>query len=228
MVVQVTENIEDLATNKLQDYDLLVMNYNNWDTRGLSEPAKGNFVNYLKKGGGLAVIHFANGAFTDTIPNKESDWPEYRTKIVRRIWDHRPGKSGHDSYGAFRVDITAAKHPITEGLKSFGTVDELYFRQAGELPIEALATAHSKVTGHEEPMAWAYDYGAGRVFQTVLGHADQSVRMAAALIRRGCVWAAGRSQISFYPPVELTEGALFRDGSSWTIENSLKTAGSKK
>jgi hypothetical protein len=77
-------------------------------------------------------------------------------------------------------------------------------------------------------MAWAYNYEAGRVFQTVLGHADQSIRMAAALIRRGSVWAAGRSQISFDPPVELTEGALFRDGSPWTIENSLKTAGNKK
>jgi type 1 glutamine amidotransferase len=228
MIVQVTENIEDLATKLIHDYDLLVMNYNNWDTPGLSEAAKANFVNYLKKGGGLAVIHFANGAFTDTLPNKESDWPEYRTKIVRRIWDHRPGKSGHDPFGPFQVEITAGKHPITQGLKSFPTMDELYFLQAGELPIEPLATAHSKVTNQEEPMAWAYNYEAGRVFQTVLGHADQSIRMAAALIRRGSVWAAGRSQISFDPPINLTEGVLFRDGSPWTIEKSLTTAGDKK
>ena len=228
LVVHVTENIEDLGSEKIRDYDLLVMNYCNWDRPGLSTAAKENFIRYLNQGGGLAVIHFGNGAFTDTLPNKESDWPEYRTKIVRRIWDHRPGKSGHDTYGSFRVAIAGLKHPIVAGLKSFDTMDELYYRQQGELPIEPLAFAKSKVTGQEEPMAWAYDYGKGRLFQTVLGHADTSIRMAAALIRRGSVWAAGRSQISFDPPPELTEGALFREGSPWTVEKSLKAVGATK
>jgi type 1 glutamine amidotransferase len=221
-VVHVTENIEDLATDKIKGYDLLVMNYNNWDKPGLSEAAKVNFVRHIESGGGLAVIHFANGAFTDTIPNKESDWPEFRTRIVRRIWDHQPGRSGHDRYGPFRVEIAEIKHPITAGLQPFDTVDELYYRQSGEIPIEPLAYAQSKDTKQREPMAWAYDYGKGRVFQTVLGHADESVRKAAALIRRGSVWAAGRQQISFDPPPDLTEGALFRDGSPWTPEQSRK------
>ncbi|MBM3833464.1 MAG: ThuA domain-containing protein [Verrucomicrobia bacterium] len=223
-IVHVTENIEDLATDKVRGYDLLVMNYSNWDKPGLSDAGKANFIRYLENGGGLAVIHFANGAFTDTLPNKECDWPEYRTRIVRRIWDHRPGRSGHDAYGPFRVEIAGVKHPIIDGLQSFETVDELYYRQWGELPIEPLAYATSKDTKQREPMAWACDYGKGRVFQTVLGHADESVRKAAALIRRGSVWAAGRSQISFDPPTALTDGALFRDGSQWTIEQSRKRA----
>jgi len=221
-IVHVTENPEDLATDKIKDYDVLVMNYCNWDRPGLSAAARTNFVRYLENGGGLSVIHFANGAFTDTLPNKDSDWPEYRTRIVRRIWDHRPGLSGHDAYGPFRVEITGAKHPIAGGLASFDTVDELYFRQQGELPIEPFAFASSKETGQREPLAWAYDYGKGRVFQTVLGHSDESIRKAAALIRRGTVWAAGRNQLSFDPPSELTEGALFRSGSPWTVQDSLK------
>jgi type 1 glutamine amidotransferase len=100
-------------------------------------------------------------------------------------------------------------------LTPFDTVDELYFNQAGDQPIEPLATALSKITKRNEPMAWAYEYEKARVFQTVLGHADQSVRQAGALIRRGCVWAAGREQLGFDPPTELTQGALFREGSSW-------------
>ena len=223
MIVHVTENVEALADRRIHDYDLLVMNYCNWDKPGLSESAKENFVKYLNEGGGLSVVHFANGAFTDTLPNKESDWPEYRTKIVRRIWDHRAGKSGHDNYGPMHVEIAESTHPIIAGLGPIDTVDELYYRQQGELPIEPLAYARSKVTGQSEPMAWAYEYGKGRVFQTVLGHADVSIRKAAALIRRGSVWAAGKTQISFDPPVELTEGALFREGSTWTIEKSLKS-----
>jgi len=224
-VVHVTENIEDLAAEKIHGYDLLVMNYCNWDKPGLSDAAKANFVRYLQKGGGLALIHFANGAFNLTLPNnQDSDWPEFRTNIVRRAWMAGEGRSGHDNYGPFRVEITEAKHPILARLQSFDTVDELYFRQEGVALIEPLATARSKVTSKDEPMAWAYNYGQGKIFQTVLGHADESVRKAAALIRRGCAWAAGRNQIRFDPPPELTEGALFREGSPWTPEQSRKRA----
>lgn len=223
--VDVTENIEDLGNASIHDYDLLVMNYSNWDRPGLSDHAKANFIKYLQAGGGLSVIHYANGAFVYTIPNAESDWEEYRTKIVRRVWIHGEGKSGHDAYGPFRVEMTAVKHPITAGLADFETRDELYYRQMGDLPIVPLATAHSRDTAANEPMAWAYNYGKARVFQTVLGHGEESIRMAGALIRRGCVWAAGREQISFDPPTQLTEGTLYRAGSQWTPEESLKKAG---
>ncbi|MCL5097050.1 MAG: ThuA domain-containing protein, partial [Candidatus Omnitrophica bacterium] len=105
------------------------------------------------------------------------------------------GKSSHDAYGPLKVNLTQVKHPIIEGMtiRSFETVDELYYDQDGDLPIEPLATARSKNTGKEEPMAWAYDYGKGRVFQTLLGHSAQSLRPAgvAELIRRGALWASG-------------------------------------
>lgn len=220
MLVEVTENIKDLASAKIRDYDVLVLNYNNWDRPGLSENARRNFLAYLNNGGGLAIIHFANGAFNLTLPHTGSDWPEFRTNIVRRAWMAGDGRSGHDPYGVFKVEVVGRDHPVTSNLLSFETMDELYFRQEGAFPIEPLVTAKSKVTGQSEPMAWVYHYGRARVFQTVLGHADVSIRKAAALIRRGSVWAANRNPISFDPPVELTEGALFRQGSPWTIERS--------
>jgi type 1 glutamine amidotransferase len=225
--VDVTENPEDLANESLARYQAVIFNYSSWDRGGLSDAAKQNFIKYLKSGGGLEIVHFANGSFTNTLPNKTSDWPEFRTQIVRRVWDHTPGLSGHDNYGKFRVDLTAAgeKHPVTQGLASFETEDELYFRQQGPLPIIPLLTAHSKVTNQDEPMAWAYEYGQSRVFQTVLGHSDVSIRKAGAVIRRGAVWAAKLPPLSFDPPTELTENYLFRGGSSWTPESSLKTAG---
>jgi len=171
---------------------------------------------YLKNGGGLAIIHFANGAFHPSLVGaRPADaWPEYYEKICRRAWDHK-ADSGHDAFGPLRVEITEVKHPITAGLGPFATQDELYFNQKGNLPIEPLATALSKITGRNEPLAWAYNYEKARVFQTVLGHAGVSVRKAGALIRRGSIWAAGREQLSFDPPAELTEGALFREGSLW-------------
>ena len=109
--MDVSENIEDLATDKISGYDLLVLNYCNWEKPGLSDAAKAGFVNYLKNGGGLIIVHFANGAFHFSLPKAgESDWPEYR-KICRRVWDHTENKSGHDAYGKFIVDIAKGDHP---------------------------------------------------------------------------------------------------------------------
>ena len=225
--VVVTENPEDLALPDLSRYAGVVFNYSSWDRPGLSDAAKQNFVKYLANGGGLSIIHFANGSYTNTIPNKESDWPEFRTQIVRRIWDHGTGLSGHDAFGDFRVQITAAgaMHPITKGMPDFDTTDELYFRQQGPLPILPLATAHSKVTKADEPMAWAYDYKGARVFQTVLGHGDVSIRKAGILIRRGTIWTTKVPSLSWDPPTELTEKTLFRAGSQWTRAESLKKVG---
>src|SRR5207249_10508493 len=246
-IVHVSENIEDLATTpprsarrednstppphvggyNIFDYDLLVLNYCNWERPGLSDAAKSNFIRYLKNGGGLAIIHFANGAWHPSLPNTkpEDAWPEFYTRICRRVWEHRPpNASGHDAFGPFHVEIANLKHPISDGLAPFDTVDELYFHQAGDLPIEPLAYAVSKEAKQREPMAWAYNYEKARVFQTVLGHSDESIRRAAALIRRGCVWAAGRDELDFDPPWQLTEGALFREGSPWTPQDSQKRA----
>jgi type 1 glutamine amidotransferase len=209
---RIVEDPEFLATGDLFSYGLLVQNYVNWERPGLSEKAKANLVRFLNNGRGLAVIHFANGAFHFSLPKAAgSDWPEYR-RIVRRVWDHTKGKSGHDRFGPFHVKVTGVKHPITEGLPDFDTTDELYYRQAGEQPIEPLVVARSKDTGKDEPLAWAYTYGKGRVFQTLLGHAAGSIRAAgpAELIRRGSVWAAGREQrpVSGPAPVPPPPGSL--------------------
>lgn len=223
LTVDVTENIEDLATRKMDDYELLVLNYNNWDRKGLSESAKANLVNYLKRGKGLTLVHFAASGFNYTLPNKESEWTEFRTKIAARSWMH-DADSGHDSYAPFTVTPIASRHPITQGLASFETQDELYFNQKGTVSAEPLATAHSKKTGKDEPMAWAYRYGKGRIFETVLGHSAVSVRYAGALIRRGSLWALRRPNLTFDPPTSLMENALFRNGSPWTLEKSLQSA----
>ncbi len=208
--IAVTENPEDLA--RLDGVDLLVLNYCNWDRPGLSDAAKKGLLGYLEGGGGLAVVHFANGAWNRTIPAKDSEWEDYRTKVLRRAWMHPD--SGHDPFGSFRVDLV--KHPLTDGLAPFETTDELYFKQAGDGSFELLATARSKVTGKDEPMAWVYEAGKGRAFQTVLGHAAVSIHKAGPLIRRGAAWAARRAPLSFDPPPDRTEKATLRPGSPWT------------
>ncbi len=173
-VITVSEDPGILKDVSIDDYDFIVLNYCNWeDPDGLSEYAKAGFVSYLRAGGGLIVLHFSNGAFNASLPGAgASDWPEYRN-IVRRVWNHN-GLSAHDPFGPFRVDITKEKHFITVGAVPFDTKDELYFNQEGDMSLKPLITARSKITGADEPLAWAYIYGKARVFQTLLGHGAES------------------------------------------------------
>ena len=218
--VDVTETIEDLAGEGIKEYDALVMNYNNWGgLPGLSDEAKENLVSYLSEGGGLAAMHFTSGAFNGTIPkNQESDWELFRTQILAGVFTW--GESGHGPYGPFQVEITERAHPITDGLAGFETADELYDGLSVDPSIEPLISAHSQRTGQEEPLAWAREYGSGRIFQTVLGHSDESIHKAATLICRGAVWSAGRDQLSFDPPRVLANKTGLRKGSAWTPSSS--------
>ena len=195
--VDVSLDIEDLGRKNLADYQVIVQNYCNWhDPKALSDKAQKAFVKFLSEGGGLVVIHFANGAFHYSLPMaKESDWPEYR-RIVRRVWNHTPKqgepKSGHDAFGKFTVMPTDVKHPITSGLKPFEVTDELYYNQHGNDAIEPLLVAESKDTKRKEPLAFAYPFGKGRVFQTLLGHSEKTYDAfeARELLRRAAAWCA--------------------------------------
>ena len=180
----VWEDPEKLATEDLSRYDVLVQNYCNWDKPSLSSASREKLLRYVRNGGGLLVVHFANGAWRD--------WPEYYGRLARRVWVD--DKSGHDAYGAFTVHVLHPDHLLTSGIADFGTTDELYFHQQGELPIEPLLTARAKTTGQDEPLAFAYTEGQGRIFQTLLGHDANALRTPAhaEIIRRAIAWAAKR------------------------------------
>ena len=116
---------------------------------------------------------------------KDADWPEYR-KIVRRVWDHGKGLSGHDKYGPFRRD-SAIETPDHRGNATVRDGGRAVLPPAGNRTDRRARDAKSKDTGKDEPLAWAYEYGKVRVFQTVLGHAAESIRGdgPATPIRRG-------------------------------------------
>jgi type 1 glutamine amidotransferase len=194
----VTETPAWLETPEVFQTDVLVQHYVNWQTDGLRDAAKTNLLKYVNDGGGFAVLHFANGAFNPlTTGPAESDWPDYRRLFLQRAWVRTAG-STHDKYGPVRVVPTAFAHPITAGLAPFDTTDELYCRQVpiGEPQVEPLLTAFSKVTSQDEPLAWAFSRGKGRVFQSLLGHSEVSMRAAGEFHRRGIAWAAGREPVA--------------------------------
>jgi type 1 glutamine amidotransferase len=188
LTVDVVETPEFLASDKLAGYDVAVLHFMNWQTPDPGEKARQNLMDFVSRGGGLVAVHFACGAF--------QGWPEFE-KIVGRVYD--PNMRPHDPHGAFEVTVADANHPIMQGLKNFGTTDELYTCLAGTTPIHVLAEAKSKVDGKNYAMAFILQYGKGRVFHSPLGHDVQAFGPAVGeLFHRGTAWAAGLPPV---PPV---------------------------
>lgn len=187
LATTVNENPAFLASPDLHQYDVIVLNYMNWESPDPGPQARANLRRFVAQGKGLVLIHFACGAFRD--------WPEFRN-IAGRVWD--PKLRGHDPHGKFTVLIADPEHPITRGMKPFETIDELYTCLAGDKEIHVVAKAISKVDQKEYPMAFVNRYGQGRVFHCVLGHDVPALSVPAVqeLYRRGTAWAAGLEPVA--------------------------------
>jgi len=186
--VDVLSDLESLASTRLTDYETVVVHFKNYDPAVPGRKGLENLATYVKGGGGLVPLHFACGAFEEFKDHFES--------IAGRVWfgmKPPPGRRQHDPRGSFTVNITEAKHPITDGMQDFQTVDELYTCLEGDEPITTLATAVSKMDGKTYPIAFVLSSGQGRVFHCVLGHDVEAFtsKGAAELIRRGTAWTAG-------------------------------------
>ncbi len=189
--VNVLEGPEKLESADLKPYQVVLLHFssgplNKKDFKDPGEEARTNLLEHVRGGGGLFVLHFACFAFRD--------WPGFKD-LAGRVWDR---VNGHDPRGPFEVRIEKPDHPVCRGMGvTFQADDELYTCLEGDRPVEVLATARSKVTGKDHPMAFVFEFGRGRVFHTALGHDAKAIRMpgVAELIRRGCAWAAGREPV---------------------------------
>jgi uncharacterized protein len=180
--VQILDDAYRLNHFSLDDYQVIVLNYMNWQTNAPDEQARENLRAAVAGGKGFVLVHFACGAW--------QDWPEFRN-LAGRAWN--PKLRGHDRRGPFMVEVADARHPIMRGLENFETDDELYTCLDGDRPIQILATARSKVDAKDYPMAFVLEYEKGRVFHCVLGHDLKAITVPGAmeLFRRGTAWAAG-------------------------------------
>ena len=182
------EDPQFLDSPAITAYALIILHFQNWQRPGPDERARQNLRHFVENGGGLALVHFACGAW-------HQEWPEFED-LAGRVWfgpDPGAGKRQHDPYGPFLVEIVQPEHPIAKGLSHFDTQDELYTCLVGKHPIQVVAQAKSKVDGQYYPLAFVSTYGKGRTFHCALGHDVKALSSPAVqeLYRRGCSWAAG-------------------------------------
>ncbi len=194
-------------------YNVVVLDYNgdSWNTQ-----TKTNFESFVENGGGVVVIHAADNAFPDWKEyNKmiglggwgdrdEKSGPYVYWKDGKAFYDYSPGSAGsHGKQWEYAVRTWAPEHPIMKGIPAvwLHATDELYDRLRGPGEnMEILATAYSDKntngSGREEPILFTIRYGKGRIFHTVMGHADeQTVRALQCAgfvytLQRGTEWAA--------------------------------------
>ena len=190
--VELTERPSEILANRaeLSKYQLFFVDYSGPDW---SDEAKMHFVDAVRGGVSVCILHAANNSF--------GGWREYE-EICALMW--RKGSS-HGTYHAFDVKIADVEHAITAGMPPVlkAHPDELYHGlvHMHGAPFEVLATAESSLesggSGKEEPVLVVKTYGKGRIFHYILGHVWSGGPMDTfessdfqRLLLRGCEWAA--------------------------------------
>ncbi len=194
------------------EYDVVICNFG-WNAAPWPDETKKNFEKYIQNGGGLVVFHAADNSFPKWEAynrmiglggwgdRNEKDGPYvYYNDQNELVHDTTPGNGGgHGPQHEYQIQVRNTEHPITKGmpLKWLHTKDELYERLRGpaenmEILASTYASKEFKGSGRHEPALMVLNYGEGRIFHTIMGHADYSVQCIGFLttMLRGSEWAA--------------------------------------
>ena len=188
--VTICEDAAILESAALAKYDLIVGNADRRDPEfKLSEKQQRALCEFVRGGKALVSIHgFDNAA---------KDWTGEMKEMLGGVFSHFGLPDGKVRQGQYRVKIVVSDHPITRGISDFDLADELYYHMQMLSEVRPLATvAHD---GQDWPVAWAWQYGKGRVFHTPLGHvgsrpdSKDPIQESPSLLRlvlQGTEWAA--------------------------------------
>lgn len=173
-------------------YDVVLLDYNgdHWP-----DGVKKSFVDYVKDGGSVLLIHAANNSF--------SGWKEYE-EMVGLLWrgsdfgdslyiddqgnivKEQPGKGrgmGHGGQYPWVMTTRDWENPITKDMPKnwFHAKDELYHGQRGPAKgVHILLTAYSDPaegrngTGKNEPIVFWVSYGKGKCLTNLMAHVGDS------------------------------------------------------
>lgn len=193
-------------------YDVIVCNFG-WNAAPWPSETRTAMETYMENGGGLVVFHAADNSFPKWKAynqmiglggwgdRTEKDGPYvYFNDNNEEVRDMTPGNGGaHGPQHEYTIQLRDSEHPITKDMpmKWLHTKDELYEQLRGpaeNMVILATTYASKEFKGSErhEPAMMVLNYGKGRIFHNIMGHADYSVQCVGFIttMLRGAEWAA--------------------------------------
>ena len=171
----------------LLSYDVVVL----YDMlQKITDAQKRHFLSLFQHGIGLVATHHALVSY--------QDWPEFERIIGGTYPEDRTQKGkvtprlGYEHDVTVPVVIVARNHPVTEGLKDFTIVDEIYWGFRTRPDIVRLITTTQARSG--KPLAWARTEGKSRVVYLQLGHGPSAFTNASycAFLANSIRWTARR------------------------------------
>lgn len=185
--IEVEEHPENLTADMLRKYDVIVSNYNTFGkqatVRQWPESTQKAYMDFIQQGHGHVTVHAGGSSFYD--------WPQYHQ--VTCSW----GKgTNHGPQHVFDVRSTHIEHPITHGLKTFTTKDELWnktdFPEDSQVLLQAFSSPDYKGSNKYESVLAVSNYGRGRCVGLTLGHDAKAISNPGfgRVFLRSVEWAA--------------------------------------
>jgi glucose/arabinose dehydrogenase len=192
----ITEDLDDLNRENLQNYDLLFFN-NTTGNLPVTGAQKQAILEFMRAGNGFVGAHAA----ADTWYN----WAPYREMLGGGLFEHHPWT---ESVG---ITIEDTDNPAVSHFgDGFYLRDEIYVLDANprwnsrvlaSLDMQSVGIEQGPATAdrNDYPIAWIGNFNGGRVFYTKLGHFADVWRTPMYLehLLQGMRMAAGRIEADF-------------------------------
>src|SRR6478752_4800336 len=115
--------------------------------------------------------------------------------------------SGHGAQLPIALDFTAANHPVTKGMANWTTIQEELYNNLKVFPT-AKPLAMGTQGKDTSVVAWTNDYHGTRIFNTTLGHNNETVSDGRYLdlVVRGLLWSCDKLNPAYLEPYAGPQG----------------------
>ena len=183
------EESQDIFTldRDLSAYDLIILGWNNaLTTEDLSDSQEDHLLAAVEAGTGVAAWHGAAAAFRSSL--------RYHLMLGGDFLAHPAGEGYPQPYD---VNVVNREHEVTRGVNDFAVASEQYY-----MSVDPNNTVLAETTftgehfawfdGLKSPVAWARQWGEGRVFYHAIGHAPQDLtgEDVRRMTKQGIAWAS--------------------------------------
>lgn len=174
-VVEVTQDRSALKASHLRRFDAVAVYAQGGK---LTKEQESGLTGFVRDGGAFVGLHSATAAW------KENDT---YIEMIGGVF------AGHGPVMGFPIHITDSDHLITQRIRDFRVMDELYLLDKFD-PQQVHLLATTQWRGKTVPMAYTKTFGKGRVYYLAPGHDERTFNQLEfqKMALRGLDWTLGR------------------------------------